>query len=130
MRFIDALCPPALLYLMFVTIQVALDLSMGMILTAGVKTGMGLVGVFMLDALCGVDLGIVSWALVATPFIITSLATAIALGLDIERTVITNVKEKFSLSPASAGAKDDVVVTLAEKEPVDYPFSTNSPIQK
>jgi hypothetical protein len=130
MRFIDTLCPPALLYLLFVTIQIALDLSMGMFLTAGVKTAMGLVGVFILDALCGVDLGIVSWAIVATPFIITSLATAVALGLDIERTVTTKVKEKFSLSPASSTEKDDVVVTLAEEESVDYPFSTNSPIQK
>jgi hypothetical protein len=130
MRFIDALCPPALLYLLFVTIQVALDISMGMLLTAGVKTGMGLVGVFVLDALCGVDLGIVSWAIVATPFIITSLATAVALGLDIDQRVTTHVKEKFTLSPASSSGKDDVVVTLAEQEPVDYPFSTNSPIQK
>lgn len=126
MRFIDTLCPPALLYLLFVTIQVALDVSMGMLLTAGVKVAMGLVGVLLLDALCGVDLGIVSWAIVATPFIITSLATAVALGLDVER----KVKEKFSLSPAAADSKDDVVVTLAEEEPVDYPFSTSSPIQK
>lgn len=130
MRFIDTLCPPALLYLLFVTIQVALDLSMGMILTAGVKTGMGLVGVFVLDALCGVDLGVVSWVIVATPFIVTSLATAIALGLDLERKVVTKVKEQFSLSPASTTEKDNVVVTLAEQEPVDYPFSTSSPIQK
>lgn len=130
MRFIDTLCPPALLYLLFVTIQVALDLSMGMILTASVKTALGVAGVFILDALCGVDLGIVSWAIVATPFIITSLATSVAMGLDIDRTLTTKVKETFSLSPASATEKDDVVVTLAEQEPVDYPFSTNSPIQK
>jgi hypothetical protein len=126
MRFIDTLCPPALLYLLFVTIQIALDLSMGMFLTAGVKTAMGLVAVFILDALCGVDLGIVSWAIVATPFIITSLATAVALGLNVEN----RVKEKFSLSPAAAAGKDDVVVKHDEHEPVDYPFSTNSPIQK
>jgi hypothetical protein len=130
MRFIDTLCPPALLYLLFVTIQVALDLSMGMILTAGVKTAMGLVVVFVLDALCGVDLGIVSWVIVATPFIVTSLATAIALGLDLERKVVAKVKEQFSLSPASITDKEDVVVSLAEQEPVDYPFSTSSPIQK
>ena len=130
MRFIDTLCPPALLYLLFVTIQVALDVSMGMLLTAGVKVAMGLVGVLLLDALCGVDLGIVSWVIVATPFVITSLATAVALGLDVDRRISTKVKETFSLSPAAAAEKDDVVVTLAEQEPVDYPFSTNSPIQK
>ena len=130
MRFIDTLCPPALLYLLFVTIQIALDVSMGMFITAGIKTAMGVVGVFMLDALCGVDLGIVSWAIVATPFIVTSLATAIALGLDLDRMATTKVKETFALSPAGASEKDDVVVTLAEHEDVEYPFSTNSPIQK
>ena len=126
MRFIDTLCPPALLYLLFVTVQIALDLSMGMLLTAGVKTALGLLGVLFLDALCGVDLGIVSWVIVATPFVITSLATAVALGMNVEQ----KVKEKFSLSPAGTTDKENVVVTLAEQEPVDYPFSTSAPIQK
>jgi hypothetical protein len=44
--------------------------------------------------------------------------------------VQTKVKETFTLSPASATDKDPVVVTLAEQEPVDYPFSTSAPIQK
>lgn len=130
MRFIDTLCPPALLYLLFVTIQIALDLSMGHVLTAGVKSVFGVAAVVILDALCGVDLGIVSWAIVATPFVITSIATAIALGLDLEHKVQTKVKETFDLSPAAATAKDSVVVGLAEQEPVDYPFSTSAPIQK
>lgn len=130
MRFIDTLCPPALLYLLFVTIQIALDLSMGHGVTAAVKSVFGVAAVMLLDALCGVDLGIVSWAIVATPFIITSIATAIALGLDLERNVQTKVKETFDLSPASTSAKDSVVVTMAQDEPVDYPFSSNAPIQK
>ena len=130
MRFIDTLCPPALLYLLFVTIQIALDLSMGHMLTAGVKTLFGIASVVILDALCGVDLGIVSWAIVATPFIVTSIATAIALGLDLERKVQIKVKETFDLSPNAVSAKDSVVVTLAQDEPVDYPFSSNAPIQK
>ena len=130
MRFIDTLCPPALLYLLFVTIQVALDISLGHVITAGVKVAMGLVGVVILDALCGVDLGIVSWVIIATPFVITSIATAIALGLDLDRLAQGKVKETFALSPAGATDKDPVVVTLAEQEPVDYPFSTNAPIQK
>jgi hypothetical protein len=34
-------------------------------------------------------LGIVSWAIVATPFIILSVATAISMGLDLDY-IITN----------------------------------------
>ena len=127
MRFIDALCPPALLYLLFVTIQIALDLSMGMVLTAGVKTVFGAATVFVLDALCGLDLGIVSWAIVATPFIVTSLATAVALGLDADRIVTTKVKETFALSPSEASSSD---IKQESESPDDYPFSTNSPIQE
>lgn len=118
MRFIDSLCPPALLYLIFVTIQVALDVSFGMFMLAAVKVAFGFVVVYFLDALCGVDLGIVSWAIVATPFIITALATSIALGQ-------LTTKEDFSLSPRSVKDSDDVVVTMTE--PVDYPFSTSAP---
>jgi hypothetical protein len=44
MRFIDSLCPPALLYLLFVTIQVALDLTLGLISVAAIKTGFGIAG--------------------------------------------------------------------------------------
>lgn len=118
MRFIDSLCPPALLYLLFITIQIALDVSFGLFTLAAGKVGVGLIVVYLLNALCGVDLGIVSWAIVATPFIITALATSIALGQIVSQ-------EEFTLSPRSDKDADDVVVTMAE--PVDYPFSTSAP---
>jgi hypothetical protein len=85
MRFIDALCPPALLYLLYVVIHTGLDLSLGRFATAAIKTVMGIAGVVILDALCSVDLGIVSWAIVATPFIMVALASTIALGLGMDR---------------------------------------------
>jgi hypothetical protein len=147
MRFIDFLCPPAMLYLIFVTIQVALDVSLGHLMTAGVKTVGGLVGVVVLDALCGIDLGIVSWFLVAIPFVVTSLATAIALGLDLDRRATTKVKEtfaenlpnpgskmppaeddpteSFSLSPESLSSPGGKIANV--REAVDYPFSSNAP---
>ena len=93
MRFIDSLCPPALLYILFVAIQVALDISLGMFITAGLKVGGGVLGAIFLNALCGVELGVVAWAIIATPFIITSLATAISMGLDIDHRVATTVRE-------------------------------------
>ena len=125
MRFIDTLCPPALLYLLFVTIQIALDVSLGLYLTAAVKTALGVAGVIILDALCGVDLGIVSWFIVAAPFVITALASSIALGLDVDRKVTETFKNK--LSPASATATDDVSVTIAQTSADEHPFSTSAP---
>lgn len=96
MRFIDSLCPPALLFVLFVAIQIALDISLGLFLTAGMKFGFGVFGAFVLNMLCGVQLGVVSWALVATPFIITSLATAISMGLDADYRIVNTAKEHLT----------------------------------
>ncbi len=97
MRFIDALCPPALLYLLYIVVQIGLDLSLGLFATAGIKLVGGIAGTFVLDALCGVDLGIVSWVIVATPFIMTALATTISLGIGLDRMIFQTV-EKFTES--------------------------------
>jgi hypothetical protein len=74
-----------MLYLLYVVIHTGLDLSLGRFATAAIKVVMGVAGVVILDALCGVDLGIVSWAIVATPFIMVALASSISLGLGIDR---------------------------------------------
>lgn len=85
MRFIEQLCPPALLYLLFLAVNVGLDLGMFHLWTATTKVIFGGATVYVLDILCRMDLGIVSWAVIATPFIVTSIGTAIALGLQVDR---------------------------------------------
>jgi hypothetical protein len=95
MRFIEDLCPPALLYLIFLVIQLGLDGSLGMWATFVVKAILGGATVLVLDTLCGIELGVVSWFLVATPFIITSLATAIAMGTRFDDVILQRVQEKF-----------------------------------
>jgi galactitol-specific phosphotransferase system IIC component len=111
MRFIESLCPPAYLYLLYIVIQVALDISLGMYLTAGVKIGTGLVGVFLLDAFCRVDLGVLSWVIISTPFIITALATSIAMGLQLDKTMTSYLIEKFSPLTADHKKNRDKYVT-------------------
>jgi len=107
MRFIDELCPPALLYLLFVVVHVGLDLSLRHFATALIKVVMGVSGVIILDALCSVDLGIVSWAIVATPFIMVALASSISLGLGLDRMMMNAMREGFSgdLVADNSGAK-------------------------
>lgn len=95
MRFIEDLCPPALLYLIFLVIQLGLDGSLGMWATFVVKAILGGATVLVLDTLCSIELGVVSWFLVAAPFIITSLATAIAMGTRFDDVVLQRVQEKF-----------------------------------
>jgi hypothetical protein len=96
MRFIDFLCPPALLYVLYTAIHVGLDLSLGMYATAVIKTVMGITGAFVLDALCGVDLGIVSWAIVSVPFLMVALASSISLGLGMDRLAAKAFSEHFT----------------------------------
>jgi hypothetical protein len=126
MRFIDALCPPALLYLLYVVIHTGLDLSLGMFATAAIKAVMGVAGVVILDSLCSVDLGIVSWAIVATPFIMVALASSISLGLGMDRMTYQPIKDKFSnpLSGDNLKNRDRIVTHL--KNDNASPVSTSS----
>jgi hypothetical protein len=125
MRFIDALCPPALLYLLYITVHVGLDLSLGLFVTAAAKVLMGIAGVVILDALCSVDLGVVSWVIVATPFIMVALASSIALGLGIDRMASKYLKEKFTpLTGDNLKNRDRLVTQLKDADAL--PLSSSS----
>ncbi len=95
MRFIEDLCPPALLYLIFLAVQLGLDAALGMWVTFGIKVFVGFAMVAVLDTFCGVGLGPVSWFIVAAPFVITALGTAIAMGTQFDARVLGQVKEEF-----------------------------------
>ena len=95
MRFLEDLCQPALLYALFLTIQLGLDIGLGLWVTALVKLILGIAVVLVLDMVCGMGLGVVSWFLVATPFIITALATAISMGTHFDETILSKTKETF-----------------------------------
>lgn len=88
MRFIEDLCPPALLYMIFLVIQLGLDASLAMWVTFVVKALFGVATVIVLDMFCGVELSVVSWFLVAAPFLITALGTAIAIGTNIDKRIL------------------------------------------
>jgi hypothetical protein len=91
MRWIEDLCPPALLYLIFLVVQVGLDASLGMWITLVVKSILGLAVVAVLDMFCGIELSVVSWFLVAAPFLITAVGTAIAMGTGFDQRVLAQI---------------------------------------
>jgi hypothetical protein len=111
MRFIESLCPPAFLYMLYVLVHIGLDLSLGLYLTAGIKAATGVGLVFLLDAFCRVDLGVVSWVVIATPFVITALASSIAMGLQLDQTMTKYVVEKFTPLTADNKKNRDIYVT-------------------
>jgi hypothetical protein len=107
-------------------VHIGLDLSQSLFVTALVKLVMGLAGVLVLDALCGVELGLVSWAIIATPFLMMALATSISLGLGIDRMAATMVREKFQGPLTGDNLKNrDVLVTQLKQEDA-APVSTSS----
>lgn len=119
MKFIENLCPPAVLYLMYMAVHIGLDLSLGLYITAVVKLISGLAGVVILDSFCAVNLGVVSWVVISAPFIITALATSIAMGLNLDKGLQTLAKEHFT----SENKEDKEVKKL---EGGDAPVSTNA----
>jgi hypothetical protein len=121
--FIEELCPPALLYLIYSTIHVALDLSLGLYATAGIKLIMALAGVVILDALCSVELGVVSWAIIVTPFIMVALASSISLGLGLDRMLEKSVRETF-LTGDNLKNRDGLVTTLKNQDALPVPSTS------
>ena len=126
MRFIDSLCPPALLYLLYIVIHVGLSLASGMFVTAAVNVVMGIAGVIMLDVLCGIELGVVSWVIIATPFIMVALAVSISMGLGIDRLAKSYLREHFQgpLTGDNLKNRDTLVTPLKEGDAL--PLSTSS----
>ena len=79
------LCPPALIYLVFSITQVVIDTIRGMYNTALMKIWVAIVFTILLNYLCTLGLGIVSWFIVFVPFIMMTVVTTILLyvfGLD------------------------------------------------
>lgn len=109
MRFVEELCPPALLYLIFLVIQLGLDLGLGLWVTFAVKLVVGLFFVYLLNTFCGIGLSPVSWFIVAAPFVITALATAMSMQLDLDQIILVqNVpsRETFTNDDGTAFSID------------------------
>jgi hypothetical protein len=88
MRFLDALCPPAFLYAIFLAVHIGFDVADLALVTAASKVLFGGITIVVLNFFCKLDLGVVSWFFVALPFVVTSLATAVAMGIDLDRQVL------------------------------------------
>lgn len=93
MKFIDNLCPPALLYALFLAVQLGFDVADFAWFTVVSKVLFGGATIFILDLLCRLNLGIVAWFVIAMPFLITALATSVAMGLELDRELKTMLHE-------------------------------------
>lgn len=68
----DELCIPALIYLLFSTIQILIDIYLGLYNTAMIKLIVTIMITLLLNLLCEKNLGIISWIFVLIPLIFIS----------------------------------------------------------
>ena len=73
------ICTPAFVYLILCSIQILLDFVNGMYNTAFVKIFVTIVITFLLNLLCDLDLGFISWIIVLVPFLFMTLIVSIIL---------------------------------------------------
>ena len=81
----EEICPPALIYLIFSTTQVVIDTVKGYYNLALTKLLVALIFTILLNYLCSLGLGIISWLIVFIPFILMTLIVSMLLlmfGLD------------------------------------------------
>ena len=81
----ETICPPALIYIFFSLTQIVLDSYKGLYNTAFLKLWVALIFTILLNYLCSIGLGVVSWFIVFIPFILMSLIIGmllLSLGLD------------------------------------------------
>ena len=93
------ICAPALLYLVLCSIQIVLDFMNGLYNTAFVKIIITIIITFILNMLCDLDLGFISWIIVLIPFLFMSLIVGIILyGLGYDAATGTSYQPKIQQS--------------------------------
>ena len=70
------LCPPALIYVCFSLVQIIIDTFQKTYNIALIKFFIMIIFTFMLNILCKLNLGIISWLIVFIPFIFMTLTSA------------------------------------------------------
>ena len=76
---IGTICTPALIYLIFAISQVLIDTVKGFFNTALIKIILTIVFTVILNYLCNVGLGILSWIIVFIPFILMTVIVTLLL---------------------------------------------------
>ena len=88
------LCPPALIYIVFSSAQIIIDLFKSLYNAAFIKFTIAILITLLLNALCQQGLDIISWIIVFVPFILMTFVTAMLLyifGMDASTGATSNI---------------------------------------
>jgi len=111
------LCPPALIYLVFSTTQIIIDMLKGLYNTALFKFIVMIMITFLLNALCQEGLSIISWFIVFIPFILMSVIVTMLLyvfGLDVATGKLNYNCQNVPTQPQS---QNKTVIVSTQPEP-------------
>lgn len=76
---VKQICPPALIYLVYGVTQITIDTILGLWNTALIKFFITLIFTLLLNYLCNIGLGIVSWLLLMIPFVLMTVIITLLL---------------------------------------------------
>jgi len=124
------ICLPSLFYLILCSIQIILDFINGLYNTAFIKIVVTIIITFILNLLCELDLGFISWIIVLIPFLFMTLIVSIILyvtGYDIitgksiqpiqQQPQQPNIKTDFTSPPIPPKFLPEVNVTPTDTTP-------------
>ena len=119
------ICTPALLYVVLSSIQIMLDFTQGLYNTAFIKLLVTIVMTFVLNVLCQLDLGIISWIIVLIPFFfMTIIASVILVSFGMNKTTGTINTEEIPPSTTETTEPPEIIYTSPPLSPwllPDYP---------
>ena len=126
------ICPPALIYLIFSTTQVVIDTTKGYYNLAMTKMFVALIFTMLLNYLCSLGLGIISWLIVFIPFILMTLIVSMLLlmfGLDptTGKLNIYDPNQEQKQKPVIPDARQDVINAQTATTTLMPPVSTSVP---
>jgi hypothetical protein len=98
------LCIPALLYIIFASVQIIFDLVNEMWTLAITKTFVAIIFTFVLNKLCENGLSVISWILVCIPFILTLLLFEILIFILSVKNEINEPIKSFHFENDHSGA--------------------------
>jgi len=134
------ICSPALLYLVLCSIQIVLDFMNGMYNTAFIKIIITIIITFILNMLCDLDLGFISWIIVLIPFLFMTLIVSIilyALGYDaatgkniLTPETQTQIQTQFTSPPIPPKFLPEVVTPEVVTPEVVTPEVVTKPIEE
>ena len=139
---IEGLCVPALIYLIYGATRVIIDTYKGMYNLAFMQIWITILFTYLLNVLCRGGLGIISWIIIAIPFLLMSIIAAVLLmsfGLDpstgkaiympqANQPGPPGQKQAVSAVANAAGATQQIVVNPAVGTPTMMPPAPRLPL--